>query len=224
MGKFSERFHPADSMGYAYGIHHDTDNLHIHVVLCPRTAKGAYVGCSMARTPASGHKDQMKYLRSCFEQENKRWAQILVSPQKVEKRLSKRIDSDKIVFSPRLNHSHMDALRNAQTGEAIHLQQLYQSIRNLEASITAKRQYFALKRNAHFVSRLVGRRTPKAVRVVEKLAATVDRRSLREMQNLLFKIKRQYRAAHKHYAQVYGFSSYANRIAIQHAHRQQNAF
>ena len=223
MGKFSERFHPADSIGYAYGLHHDTDNLHVHVALCPRTATGAYVGCSMARTPASGHKDQMKYLRSCFEQENKRWAQILVSPQKLEERLSKRIDSDKTVFSPRLNHSHMEALRNAQTGEAIHLQQLYQSLRNLEASITAKRQYFALKRNAHFISRLVGRRTPKAVRIVEKLAAAVDRRSLREMQNLLFKIKRHYRAAHKRYSQIHGFSSYANRSTLQHAHRQQNA-
>jgi hypothetical protein len=26
MGKLNERFHPADSIGYAYGIHHDTDN------------------------------------------------------------------------------------------------------------------------------------------------------------------------------------------------------
>jgi len=117
----------------------------------------------------------------------------------------------------------MDALRNAQTGEAIHLQQLYQSIRNLEASITAKRQYFALKRNAHFVSQLVGRRTPKAVRMVEKFAAAVERCSLREMQNLLFKIKRDYRAAHKRYSQIHGFSSYANRSTLQHAHRQQNA-
>ena len=46
MGKFAERFHPTDSIGYAYGIHHDTDNLHVHVALCPRTARGAYVGCS----------------------------------------------------------------------------------------------------------------------------------------------------------------------------------
>ena len=29
MGKFAERFHPADSIGYAYGIRHDTDNLHV---------------------------------------------------------------------------------------------------------------------------------------------------------------------------------------------------
>ena len=81
MGKFNQWFHPADSIGYAYGIHHDTDNLHIHVALCPRTARGAYVGCSTARNPASGHKDQMKFLRSCFERENKRWEQVLASLQ-----------------------------------------------------------------------------------------------------------------------------------------------
>ena len=50
----------------------------------------------------------------------------------------------------------------------------------------------------------------------------MDRRSLREMQNLLFKIKRQYRATHKRYSQIHGFSSYANRSTIEHAHRQQN--
>jgi hypothetical protein len=221
MGKFNERFHPADSIGYAYGIHHDTDNLHVHVALCPRTARGAYVGCSTARNPASGHKDQMKVLRSFFERENNRWEQVLASPQRLEEQLSRRLDSDKIVFSPRLNPSQMDALRNAQTAEAIRLQQLHQSIRNLEASITAKRTHFALKRSANFVSRLVGRRVPKGVRVAHKLANALDRRSLREMRHLLFKISGVYRAAHKRYGKIYGFNPYANRIAI--AHRQQNA-
>jgi hypothetical protein len=220
MGKFNERFHPADSIGYAYGIHHDTDNLHVHVALCPRTTRGDYVGCSTARNPASGHKDQMGFLRSCFERENKRWEQILASPQKLEEHLSKRLDSDKIVFSPRLNPFQMDALRNAQTAEAIRLQQLHQSIRNLEASIAAKRKYFALKRSANFVSRFVGRRTPKAARLAGKLADAVDRRSLREMRHLLFKIRGDYRAAHKRYGKIHGFNSYANRIAV--AHRQQN--
>jgi hypothetical protein len=163
----------------------------------------------------------MKYLRSCFERESKRWEQILASPQKLEEHFSRRIDSDKVVFSPRLNPSQMDALRNAQTAEAIRLQQLYQSIRNLEASIAAKRKYFVLKRSANFLSRLVGRRVPKAVRVAAKLAAAVDRRSLREMRHLLFKIRVEYRAAHKCYARTQRFNSYANRIAI--AHRQQNA-
>ena len=52
-----------------------------------------------SRGSGIGNKDQMKYLRSCFEQENKRWAQILGSPQKLEEHLSKRLDSDKIIFS-----------------------------------------------------------------------------------------------------------------------------
>src|SRR5262245_29859715 len=88
MAKFAERFHPDDAIGYAYGLHHDTDNLHVHVALCPRTAKGAYVGCSTSRTNLSGHQKQMDYLRVCFEPENKRWAQILSSPEKLAQSIS----------------------------------------------------------------------------------------------------------------------------------------
>ena len=44
MRRFNERFHPNDSIGYAYGLHHDTANLHVHVAICPRTANGSYVG------------------------------------------------------------------------------------------------------------------------------------------------------------------------------------
>jgi len=52
MGKFSERFHPADSISYAYGLHHDTDNLHVHVALCP--AHGDRCVCGMQHGPGSG--------------------------------------------------------------------------------------------------------------------------------------------------------------------------
>ena len=221
MRKFAERFHPHDAIGYAYGIHHDTEHLHVHVALCPRSANGAYVGCSMSRSDTSGNKNQMSHLKKCFEQENERWSQILESPEKLQEHLSKRFDSDKISFAPRLTAAHMQALRNAQTVEAIRLQQSYQSIRNLEAAIVAKRQVLTAERNASFVSRLLGRRKPKLMRTVEKLATAVDRRSLREMQDLLFRIKRDYRAAHKRYSQTHGFTSYANRSTQSHSHRQQ---
>ena len=39
MRRFNERFHPNDSIGYAYGIHHDTANLHVHVAICPAHRK-----------------------------------------------------------------------------------------------------------------------------------------------------------------------------------------
>jgi DNA-binding transcriptional MerR regulator len=110
-----------------------------------------------------------------------------------------------------------------QTADAIRLQQFDRAIRNLEASIAEKRQYLASKRSSQFVSRLLRKRKSKVARIIERLAAAREHRSLREMQNLLFKIKRQYRVAHKRYAQIHGFNSYANRSTIQFAPRQQNA-
>jgi len=222
MRRFVEKFHPGDSIGFAYGFHHDTAHLHAHVALCPRTANGRYVGCSTSRFKGGRHKLQMDQIRSWFERENRRWDKILRSPQEIEHVVSHRLDSDRIVFAPRLNAAHLDTLRNAQTAEAIRLQQSYQSIRNLESAIAAKRRFLTAKQSADYVSRLLGRRKPKLTRTVEKLAAAVHRRSLREMQSLLFRIKHDYRAAHARYSQTHGFHSYANRSSITHSQRQQN--
>ncbi len=220
MRRFSEKFHSGDSIGYAYGLHHDTAHLHAHIALCPRTANGRYVGCSTSRFKQGKHKRQMDQIRLWLDQENQRWAKILSSPQEIERTVSHRIDSDRLAFAPQLNRFHLEALRNAQTADAIRLQQSYQSIRNLESAIAAKRQFLTTKRNGNLVLRLLGSRKPKLTRTVEKLAADLDRRSLREMQNLLFKIKRDYRAAHKRYSQIHGFNSYANRSTITHTNRQ----
>ena len=223
MGKFTDRFHADDAIGYAYGIHHDTDNLHVHVSLCPRSAKGAYVGCSRSRTTVSGNKNQMTYIRKCFEQENKRWGELLGSSDKLQQHLSQRVDCDKLVFSPKLNHQQLDALRNTQTFEAIRLQQLFQNIRSLEASIAAKRKQFTDERDLRLLSRMMRHRKPKALCVVEKISGAVQRRSLSDLQKALFQIKTQYRTLHKRYCRLHGFSSYGNRHAYQHAQRQQQS-
>ena len=46
----------------------------------------------------------------------------------------------------------------------------------------------------------------RRLRIRDKLAVPLDRRSLRELQNLLLKIMAQYRGAHKRYSQIHGFS------------------
>ena len=96
MRKFAEKFHPGDSIGYAYGLHHDTEHLHAHVAICPRTAKGRYVGCSTSRFKHGKHKRQMDHIRAWFENENQRWEKALRSPQEIEHAISHRIDADKI--------------------------------------------------------------------------------------------------------------------------------
>ena len=211
MRRFNERFHPNDSIDYAYGLHHDTAQLHVHVAISPRTENGSYVGCSTSRSTQSKHKKQMDCIKSWFEIENSRWEKILSSPQKLEEMLSKRLDAHKLVFSPKLNHLQMNALQSAQNSDSIRLQQLYQSIRNLEVSLAEKRQALGAQRDIRFVSRLMGLHTSKITRVVSKATAAVERRSLRELQSLLFKLKREYRTLHKRYSQIYGFSSYVHR-------------
>ena len=225
MRRFNERFHPNDSIGYAYGIHHDTANLHVHVAICPRTENGSYVGCSTSRSSQSKHKKQMDCIKSWFEGENSRWEKILDSPQKLEESLSKRLDADKLVFSQRLNYLQMNALQSAQNSDSFRLQQLYQSIRNLEASLATKRQALGAQRSIRFVSRLMGHRKSKITRLASKVTATVERRSLRELQSLLFKLKRQYRTLHRRYSQIHGFVSYAHRnsICYQASTRQHDA-
>jgi hypothetical protein len=225
MRRFNERFHPNDSIGYAYGIHHDTANLHVHVAICPRTENGSYVGCSTSRSSQCKHKRQMDCIKSWFEVENSRWQEIFSSPQKLEETLSNRLDADKLVFSQRLNHLQMNALQSAQNSDSFRLQQLYQSIRNLEASLAKKRRALGAQHGHRFVSRLLGHRQSRATQIVAKIDTAVERRSFRELQSLLFKLKRQYRTLHKRYSQIYGFSSYAhrNRMYYQTSIRQQSA-
>jgi hypothetical protein len=136
MRRLAEKFHPGVSIGFAYGLHHDTAHLHAHL-LCPRTAKGRYAGCSTSRYSRSKHKKQMDLIKSCFERENQRWEKILQAPEETERAVRRRIDSDKIAFAPRLNMAHLEALRNAQTADPVRLRESYQSIRNLETAISA---------------------------------------------------------------------------------------
>lgn len=215
MRRFAEKFHPGDSIGYAYGLHHDTANLHAHVAICPRTAKGSYVGCSTARFDRSRHKRQMDLIRSWFVHENARWQKMLSSPQQIEQVVSKRLDSDRLVFSRKLNRIQLAALRSSQSSEALRLQQLYQAIRTLERSVTAQRAVITAQRNFRLLGKLTGPRLLKIQRVAEKISSAVQRRTVREQQSQLFKLKRQYRALHKRYSRLYGFSSHGNRYARQ---------
>ena len=120
----------------------------------------------------------------------------------------------------------MNALQSAQNSDSFRLQQLYQSIRNLEASLTNKRRVLGVQYSGRYVSRLLGHRQSQATQLVAKIGTAVERRSARELQCLLFKVKRQYRMLHKRYSQIYGFGSYAQRNHIYHqaSMRQQNAF
>ncbi|MDR0532775.1 MAG: hypothetical protein LBH01_02355 [Verrucomicrobiales bacterium] len=73
MKEFREKFHAGDSVGYAYGLHHDTDNLHAHIAVCPRSERLNYVGLSDqlgGKQIANGQKNQLGFLKKICEREN----------------------------------------------------------------------------------------------------------------------------------------------------------
>ncbi len=205
MRQFQERFHPGDSIGYAYGIHHDTDHLHIHVALCPRTKKGAYVGCSKSRTRTSGNRNQIEYLMTCFKRENRLWEQRLSDPLKLQEALGKRLDSDSQTIVPKITAKQSEALKHDQSLYAMRLRYGYQSILNLEAALQKKRQANRASLILRRVPKLLGRRRSPALRTVEKAAGVIEKTSIREMQKQLFLMKQTYRADHRIYCQHYGF-------------------
>ena len=128
--------------------------------------------------------------------------QSLFSAQhrKLDETLSKRLDADKLVFSPKLNHLQMNALQSAQNSDSFRLQQLYQSIRNLEESLANKRRAIGAQHNCRFVSRFLGCRQSRATQLLAKLGTTVERRSVRELQspNLSANTEHFINAIHKH--------------------------
>ena len=68
MGEFQRKFYPKERIAYAWGIHHDTDNRHIHIFLSNRTASGKHVAmsCPLKRKNTRGYiqKDQIGYINS----------------------------------------------------------------------------------------------------------------------------------------------------------------
>ncbi len=206
MEKFNDKFHRRDSIGYAYGIHHDTDNLHVHVALCPRTKLGKYVGCSTSRSKKSKHKRQMDYLRECFELENKVWEKRISNPQKLDEYLSQRLDSHKIVFNPRLTAARRSQLVTDHNEHAEKLQHMYTRINALELECQRLRQAWLVQKRSSLVLGFFSGFAKKSTCVIPRTRSPYQ--LLREHQQILFRLKREYRREHNKYRKLYTYNDY----------------
>ena len=188
----------------------------------PREA--SYVGCSTHELQHPGHKKQMKYHARVSSGRIRRWETDSRLPQEMEEHLSKRIDSDKIVFSPRLNRVSYGSFaeradgRSDPTATALSEHPQSRSVHRREtAGISrasgARSLFRGSLAGASRRSRAWSKNSPPPLTAARcaKCRTCFSRSSA------------QYRAAHKRYSQIHGFNSYANRSTIAHTHRQQNA-
>jgi hypothetical protein len=195
---FQEKFHPCDSVGYSYGVHHDTDNLHAHVFIHPRTREGDFVGMSeqlqhlAQRKVSSRHKNQLKFVR---ENARRRAAQILkeLSDPKEAASLKNNFQSDRIYYAPR--QSHTARAKNdfsPRTPVDFQLEQKRTAVVSLDRQISAKR---AAWRDAAKGRRMAGPfhlRQPKWLRLMQKAQGTSLFRELRELQEKRYRLVSDY--------------------------------
>ena len=128
-----------------------------------------------------------------------------------------------MVYSPKLDYGKANALRQTQTAEAIRLQNLHRAICNLEACLAKKRKALAIQSGSLLVQRMTRVRQPKALQVANKVVTEMERRSIRDLQKNLFKVKRQYLAEFKRYERRRGFTAYSHRHAYtQHVSQGQS--
>jgi hypothetical protein len=72
MRRFNEKYHPNDSIGYAYGIHHDTAHLHVHVAISGRFEEFWDFFASPKELPVSGTREGFNKGRECTELQERR--------------------------------------------------------------------------------------------------------------------------------------------------------
>ncbi|PWU06133.1 MAG: hypothetical protein C5B47_08010 [Verrucomicrobia bacterium] len=223
MKKFGERFHNGDSIGYAYGFHHDTDNLHVHVALCPRTKLGKYVGCSTSRSKTSKHKRQMDYLRECFELENKRWEKDLSQPQKLDEILAERRDCHKIVFNPRLTAIRRSQLVADHNGKVQQLQQMYTHINAMELNFQKLLQERDARKASAAVFRFFGGfvKRPRSPPIL--IPRVNPNLSISKQRQQLFELKRKYRRLHNEYKKTYPYDYGAHQTEKNRIHGYRNS-
>jgi hypothetical protein len=201
MRSFQEKFHPGDSVGYSYGLHHDTDNLHAHVYIHPRTRSGKFIGMSeqlqkkAAWHAESRHKNQLKFVR---ENARRRAAQVLkeISDPKEAAYLKNNIYSDRIYFAPR--QSHLSRAKNdfrPRTPADFQLERKRSALAASDKQIAAKWTAIRESARGQNIATIFGFRQPKWVRLLEKAYTAKLFRELRELQAQRDRLYSDYRAS-----------------------------
>jgi hypothetical protein len=201
MRGFQENFHSGDSLGYSYGLHHDTDNLHAHVFIHPRTREGAFVGMSgkpkKHQQHASRHKDQLGYIR---ENVRRRVGQVLkeLSNPKEAAELKKNLHSDRAWFVPRQSHTARPKNDFRPRSPAdFELERKRASVVAIDRQIMGKRASLREAGDGRNIAHLFHLREPKWLRLMKKAQTATLFRELRELQERRYRLVAEYRAARR---------------------------
>jgi len=148
----------------------------------------------------------MDYLRECFELENKVWEKRISNPQKLDEYLSQRLDSHKIVFNPRLTAVHRSQLVAEHNEFANKLGQMHTRINALELECQRLRHAWLVQKRSNLILGFFSGFAKKSPCVIPRARSPYQ--LLREKQQILFRLKREYRREHNKYRKLYYYNDY----------------
>jgi hypothetical protein len=203
MHSFEENFHRGDSVGYSYGLHHDTDNLHAHVFIHPRTRDGEFIGMSeqlqrlAQRGAVSRHKGQLKFIR---ESARRRAAQVVkeLADPKEAVHLKYNFQSDRIYYAPRQSHTTRTKKDLRPVSPVDHLlEQKRATVVTFDRQIATKREAIRDATNGRHITGIFRLGQPKWMRLLQQAQTATLFRELRQLQTKRYQAVSDYWATRK---------------------------
>jgi hypothetical protein len=226
MRNFTDQFHKGDSLGYVYGFHHDTDNLHAHVFVHPRTQKGKFTSFSsqLKGRTADGRMDKLNFLKKSMETQLRFWEKRLEDPE-LRKTMQKHARGHQFTFTPR---PRIPRNPTVQPGvpqykdwveTKTRLVKAHQELKSMESEIRSLRKERANIKMGRNGIRLIGYRPSAMEKAVAKMAQEIALSMIREKQAQRFKLQQTYRREMIK-AQSYRFPFSVNPIVHQQIRRK----
>lgn len=200
MRNFTDKFHKGDSLGYVYGFHHDTDNLHAHVFVHPRTQKGKFTSFSsqLKGFKNNGQEDKLNFLKKSMETQLHFWEKRLEDPE-LKKTIQKHARGHQFTFTPRPRIPRNPTIRPGvpQYKEWLETKNRlgfkHQELKSLESEIRSLRKERANLKMGRNGIRLSGYRPSSIEKAVAKMAQEISMSMIREKQARRFKLLQTYR-------------------------------
>lgn len=184
MTKFQNKFYPGDRISYAYGLHHDTDNLHLHVILLGNSEQGRHVSFSSPIKGRKRHYHQEDQLGFCKNE-----------LQRFEENLLNRLSGDNIdkfnvrFHSIRNKENKIPIISGAVEGQHLIM---YQKLRIKYDNLIRLQDELSFKRPLITNYLLFRMKVPRILRDIKTLLIKTNFQKRKLKIKRFFELKREY--------------------------------
>ncbi|MDX2225593.1 MAG: hypothetical protein SFY92_00620 [Verrucomicrobiae bacterium] len=182
MRNYSDNFHPGDPLGYCFGLHHDTDNLHAHVFVHPRTRDGERVGFSNQlaryRHNWNGQKDKLGFVKKSADVQINQWLKRAADPEAVAKFAREHLRSEEFMITPKMDVPKVKAFDHSW--EMLKFQR--EQIAKLDKQIAEEKMAMRKSRADGMAKRLLGIRSNVWIRLTEEVFKEIKWTKVRALQ------------------------------------------